>query len=144
MAPSDPKKQVPAKEEAPAIEPAPAPEQGEDQGSVLLTSYDLYLFNEGKHNRLYHKLGAHLTEIDGYPGTYFAVWAPDAERLSVVGDFNGWNSDSNPMTPRGDSGVWECFVRGLGKGSIYKYHLRSRFHMSVSYTHLTLPTKRIV
>ncbi|HEY4901804.1 MAG TPA: hypothetical protein VIH91_13405, partial [Terriglobales bacterium] len=129
MAPSDPKKQVPAKEEAPAIEPAPVPEQGEDQGSVLLTSYDLHLFNEGKHNRLYQKLGAHLTEIDGYPGTYFAVWAPDAERLSVVGDFNGWNSDSNPMTPRGDSGVWECFIRGLGKGSIYKYHLRSRFHM---------------
>jgi 1,4-alpha-glucan branching enzyme len=125
MAPSDPIQKVPVKEEQSAIEPAPA----EDQGSVLLTSFDLHLFNEGKHNRLYHKLGAHLTEIDGYPGTYFAVWAPDAERLSVVGDFNGWNSDSNPMTPRGDSGVWECFIRGLGKGSIYKYHLRSRFHM---------------
>ena len=129
MAPSDPKEIAPATEEAAAIEQAPAQEQGEDQGSVLLTSFDLHLFNEGKHNRLYQKLGAHLAEIDGYPGTYFAVWAPDAERMSVVGDFNGWNSDSNPMTPRGSSGVWECFVRGLGKGSIYKYHLRSRFHM---------------
>src|SRR5450755_243970 len=133
MAPSDPKPPAPAKEKAAAIPPPPAQVQGEvhveDQGSVLLTSFDLHLFNEGKHNRLYQKLGAHLTEIDGHQGTYFAVWAPDAERLSVVGDFNGWNSDSNPMTPRGDSGVWECFIRGLGKGSIYKYHLRSRFHM---------------
>ena len=125
MAPSDPKQQVPAKEEAPAIETAPS----EEQGSVLLTSFDLHLFNEGKHNRLYQKLGAHMVVMDGKPGTYFAVWAPDAERISVVGDFNGWNPDSHPMTPRGDSGVWECFVRDLGKGAIYKYHIRSRFHM---------------
>ena len=106
-----------------------APTASGEQASTLLTSFDLHLFNEGKHNRLYEKLGAHLTEIDGKQGTYFAVWAPDAERISVVGDFNGWNPDSHPMTPRGSSGVWEAFVPGLGKGSIYKYHIRSRFHM---------------
>ena len=99
------------------------------EGSTLLTDVDLHLFNEGSHNRLYQKLGAHLVTVDGKPGTYFAVWAPDAERISVVGDFNGWNPDSNPMNPREHSGIWECFVAGLGKGSIYKYHLRSRFHM---------------
>jgi 1,4-alpha-glucan branching enzyme len=95
----------------------------------MLTSFDLHLFNEGGHNRLYQKMGAHITVVDGFPGTYFAVWAPDAERISVVGDFNGWNPDSHPMTPRDGSGVWECFVRDLGKGAIYKYHIRSRFHM---------------
>jgi 1,4-alpha-glucan branching enzyme len=99
------------------------------EGSTLLTDVDLHLFNEGSHNRLYQKMGAHLVTLDGQPGTYFSVWAPDAERISVVGDFNGWNPDSNPMTPRGGSGIWECFVRDLGKGSIYKYHIRSRFHM---------------
>ena len=99
------------------------------EGSTLLTDVDLHLFNEGSHNRLYHKLGAHLVTHNGQSGTYFAVWAPDAERISVVGDFNGWNPDSTPMNPRGHSGIWECFVAGLGKGSIYKYHLRSRFHM---------------
>ena len=99
------------------------------EGSTLLTDVDLHLFNEGSHNRLYQKLGAHIVTMDGQPGTYFAVWAPDAERISVVGDFNGWNPDSYPMTPRGSSGIWECFVRDLGKGQIYKYHIRSRFHM---------------
>ena len=100
-----------------------------EQESKLLTSFDLHLFNEGKHNRLFEKFGAHLTELEGKPGTYFAVWAPDAERISVVGDFNGWNPDSHPMNPRGSSGVWEAFLPGLGKGSVYKYHIRSRYHM---------------
>ena len=99
------------------------------RASTLLTTFDLHLFNEGKHNRLFEKFGAHLTELDGKQGTYFAVWAPDAERISVVGDFNGWNPDSHPMTPRGNSGVWEAFLPGLGKGTVYKYHIRSRYHM---------------
>src|SRR6516162_7354681 len=107
MASTDPKQSNPTVESSSTPEPGPT----EGQSSTLLTSFDLYLFNEGKHNRLYHKLGAHLTTIDGHVGTYFAVWAPDAERISVVGDFNGWNSDSHPMTPHGSSGVWECFVR---------------------------------
>jgi 1,4-alpha-glucan branching enzyme len=107
-----------------------SPEQVKD--STQLTSYDLHLFNEGKHNRLFEKFGAHLVEVDGKRGTYFAVWAPDAERISVVGDFNGWNSDSHPMNPRGDSGVWEAFLPGVGKGTVYKYHIRSRYHMYVA------------
>ncbi|MFI5117466.1 MAG: 1,4-alpha-glucan branching protein GlgB [Terriglobales bacterium] len=106
-----------------------APTASGEQASTLLTSFDLHLFNEGKHNRLFEKFGAHLTELDGKPGAYFAVWAPDAERISVVGDFNGWSADSHPMTPRGSSGVWEAFLPGLGKGTVYKYHIRSRYHM---------------
>ncbi len=106
-----------------------APTASGEHASTLLTSFDLHLFNEGKHNRLFEKFGAHLTELDGKQGTYFAVWAPDAERISIVGDFNGWNPDSHPMTPRGNSGVWEAFLPGLGKGTVYKYHIRSRYHM---------------
>jgi 1,4-alpha-glucan branching enzyme len=106
-----------------------APTASGEHASTLLTSFDLHLFNEGKHNRLFEKFGAHPTELDSKPGTYFAVWAPDAERISVVGDFNGWNADSHPMTPRGSSGVWEAFLPGIGKGTVYKYHIRSRYHM---------------
>ncbi len=101
----------------------------QEKDSTLLTSYDLHLFNEGNHNRLYEKFGAHLTEVEGKRGTYFAVWAPDAERISVVGDFNAWNADSTPMNPRESSGVWEAFVPDLGKGAVYKYYIRSRYHM---------------
>jgi len=101
----------------------------QEKGSTLLTSYDLHLFNEGNHNRLFEKFGAHLTELDGRQGTYFAVWAPNAERISVVGDFNRWNPDSHPMNPRESSGVWEAFIPDLAKGAVYKYHLRSRYHM---------------
>jgi len=99
---------------------------GEESG--LISSYDLHLFNEGNHTRLYEKFGAHLTEMDGKQGTYFAVWAPDAMRISVVGDFNRWNPDATPMNPKGSSGVWDCFVAGLDKGAIYKYFIRSRYH----------------
>jgi len=83
----------------------------------LLTQQDLYLFNEGTHYRLYHKLGAHPMTAGGVAGTYFAVWAPDAEQVSVIGDFNGWNKDIHSLRPRGDSGIWEGFVPGVGKGS---------------------------
>jgi len=99
------------------------------QEKTLLTPFDLHLFNEGKHVRLFEKFGAHLTELDGRPGTYFAVWAPNAERISVVGDFNRWNPDSHPMNPRESSGVWEAFIPELGRGTVYKYHIRSRYHM---------------
>ena len=75
-----------------------------DQESGLISSYDLHLFNEGKHTRLYEKFGAHITEIQGQKGTYFAVWAPDAMRISIVGDFNAWNPDVTPMNPKGSSG----------------------------------------
>ncbi len=106
-----------------------APSASQEQSSNLLTPFDLHLFNEGKHNRLFEKFGAHVIELDGRRGTHFAVWAPNAERISVVGDFNKWNSDSHPMNPQASSGVWEAFIPDLGHGAVYKYHIRSRYHM---------------
>src|SRR6266403_1113951 len=91
----------------------------------LLTDQDLHLFNEGTHYRIYDKLGAHLTTVAGTPGTYFGVWAPNAASVSVVGDFNGWDTQSHPLQARGSSGIWEGFVPGLGKGGLYKYHIVS-------------------
>ncbi|MBZ5587155.1 MAG: 1,4-alpha-glucan branching protein GlgB [Acidobacteriia bacterium] len=93
-----------------------------------LSDDDLFLFNEGSHFALWEKLGAHPATVDGQGGTCFAVWAPDAEGVSVSGDFNGWNEDRHPLAPRGGSGIWEGFIAGIGKGALYKYHVRSRFH----------------
>jgi alpha-1,4-glucan:alpha-1,4-glucan 6-glycosyltransferase/4-alpha-glucanotransferase len=93
----------------------------------LLSDDDLHLFNEGTHSRLYRKLGAHLSEDPEYPGTYFAVWAPSAQRVSVVGEFNGWDGEADPLTPRGRSGIWEGFLPGVGKGAAYKYEIHSRY-----------------
>ena len=94
---------------------------------TFLGEQDLFLFNEGTHFRLYEKLGAHLLTVDGVEGTYFAVWAPDAAHVSVMGEFNGWEKTSHPLSPQGQSGIWERFFPGIGKGTIYKYHLVSRF-----------------
>jgi 1,4-alpha-glucan branching enzyme len=94
---------------------------------TLLSDHDIYLFNEGSHFRLYEKLGAHTARINNVEGTYFAVWAPDAERVSVLGNFNKWNDSSHLLSPRGSSGIWEGFFPGIGKGELYKYHVRSRF-----------------
>jgi 1,4-alpha-glucan branching enzyme len=93
----------------------------------LLTEDDLYLFNEGSHLRLYQKLGAHPVTVEGQEGTYFAVWAPDARQVSVIGDFNGWDNASHPLSPRGQSGIWEGFIPGVSQGAIYKYHIESRY-----------------
>src|SRR3712207_2152775 len=90
----------------------------------LLTDQDLYLFNEGTHARLYNRLGAHVMTERG--GTYFAVWAPNAEALSVVGAFNDWNPDAHRLAPRAGSGIWEGFVPGIGHGAVYKFRVRSR------------------
>ncbi len=76
----------------------------------LLTDDDLHYFNEGTHYRLYQKLGAHLLQLEGVEGTYFAVWAPNAERVCVIGDFNHWDKNSHPLQARGQSGVWEGFI----------------------------------
>ncbi len=93
----------------------------------LLTDQDIYLFKEGNHFQLYHKLGSHLTSVNGVQGVYFAVWAPNAERVSVIGDFNRWNKESYTLTMRDDnSGIWEGFIEGIGSGAAYKYHIISR------------------
>ncbi|HTT67862.1 MAG TPA: 1,4-alpha-glucan branching protein GlgB [Gemmatimonadales bacterium] len=91
-----------------------------------ITDDDLYLFNEGSHYHLYHKLGCHLTTLNGIAGATFAVWAPNANYVSVIGDFNGWNRATNKLAPRGPSGIWEGFVGGVRKGHTYKFHIGSR------------------
>ena len=93
--------------------------------SVVLTDFDKYLFSEGTHERTYEKLGAHLTELDGKAGTHFAVWAPNAKQVSVVGNFNGWQPDSHIMHPS-DSGIWTLFIPDLGEYTVYKYHVISQ------------------
>jgi 1,4-alpha-glucan branching enzyme len=94
----------------------------------VLTDHDIYLFREGTHVRAYEKLGAHpISAAEGTPGTHFAVWAPNAAAVSVVGDFNGWNPASHRLEPRLDSsGIWSGFVAGVRHGSLYKYHIVSR------------------
>ena len=91
---------------------------------TLITEYDVYLFKEGTHTRLYEKLGSHIAEFDGVQGVHFAVWAPNAEYVSVIGDFNGWNKFSHPMKKRqDDSGIWFGFIPEIKKGSLYKYYV---------------------
>lgn len=92
----------------------------------LLTDDDLHWFNEGTHARLYEKLGAHPHAIGGRHGTTFAVWAPNAAFVSVIGDWNHWNPEAHPMRSRSSSGIWETFVEGVGQGALYKFHIRSR------------------
>jgi 1,4-alpha-glucan branching enzyme len=92
-----------------------------------LTDFDVHLFKEGNHFRLYNKLGAHIQTVDGKEGTSFAVWAPNAEKVSVIGDFNGWDRRANPLNVRWDgSGIWEAFVPGVGQGALYKYYVVSK------------------
>jgi 1,4-alpha-glucan branching enzyme len=92
----------------------------------LLTQQDLYLFNEGSHLQLYDKLGAQVRTVHGTVGVNFAVWAPAAGYVSVIGDFNGWNKTSHPLQPRDQSGIWEAFVPNVQPGTHYKYHIVSR------------------
>jgi 1,4-alpha-glucan branching enzyme len=96
-------------------------------GPTLLTEADIYLFKQGNHFNLYDKLGAHLLTVDGRDGAHFAVWAPNASRVSVIGDFNGWDPARHPLAARWDgSGIWEGFIPGLAKGALYKYSVTSR------------------
>jgi 1,4-alpha-glucan branching enzyme len=95
-------------------------------GVSLFTEFDISLFRSGKHFKLYEKLGAHIITHEGVQGTYFAVWAPNAERVSLIGSFNYWNRQSHPMYPRWDgSGIWEAFVPNIGQGELYKYFIQS-------------------
>jgi 1,4-alpha-glucan branching enzyme len=93
----------------------------------FITDYDLHLIGEGKHYRAYEKLGAHLHSVGGTGGVHFAVQAPNAERVSVIGDFNGWDPEAHPLHLRGDSGIWECFVPDVGPGALYKYRIHSHY-----------------
>jgi 1,4-alpha-glucan branching enzyme len=93
----------------------------------LLTDHDIYLFKQGHHYRLYNKLGSHLHQHQDENGVLFAVWAPNAKSVSVIGDFNGWDLHASPLRPRTDSsGIWEGFVAGIGNGTVYKYYLESQ------------------
>ncbi len=98
------------------------------ESTIFLTDYDLYLWMEGTHHRAWEKMGAHLAEWQGELGTRFAVWAPNARRVSVVGDFNGWDEGANPLWHRGDSGIWEGFIPGVKQGDLYKYAIESQYN----------------
>src|SRR5215471_19983862 len=97
-----------------------------DRGHGWLSAQDLYLFNEGSHLRLWEKLGAHPHRQDGVDGVFFAVWAPNAERVSAIGDWNGWDPAAHPLRAVGTSGIWAGFVPGLGRGARYKYRIEAR------------------
>ncbi|MEW5913582.1 MAG: 1,4-alpha-glucan branching protein GlgB [Thermodesulfobacteriota bacterium] len=92
----------------------------------LLSEDDLYLFNQGSHLQLYDRLGAHPMEANGVAGTHFAVWAPNAHAVFVMGDFNGWDQHDTPLRARGSSGIWEGFRPGASPGQRYKYHIESK------------------
>jgi 1,4-alpha-glucan branching enzyme len=94
----------------------------------IITEYDVYLFAQGKHTRIYDKLGAHLMRVGGVAGVHFGVWAPNAERVSVVGDFNEWDGRRHPMRRLGPTGVWEIFIPGIDEGERYKFEIRSNQH----------------
>lgn len=98
-------------------------------GVSLLTEHDIYLFRQGKHFRLHEKLGAHRINVQGVDGVHFAVWAPNAKGVSVIGDFNGWNGSAHPLRMRDDgSGIWEGFVGAIGAGTCYKYSITSHYN----------------
>lgn len=92
----------------------------------VLSDFDLYLIGEGSHYKKYEKLGAHVMEVGGIKGVHFAVWAPNAKRVSVVGDFNNWDGRRHQMRVLGSSGIWELFIPGLNEGEIYKFEIKSQ------------------
>ncbi len=95
----------------------------------IFSDDDLYLFGQGKEYRIYEKMGAHVRNINGMMGTSFAAWAPNALAVSVIGDFNDWRRDANPMHVRHhELGVWECFVPGVQIGAQYKFAIYSRIN----------------
>jgi len=91
----------------------------------MITDYDLHLLGEGRHWQSYRKLGAHPVAREGVAGVHFAVWAPNASRVSVVGDFNDWDGHRTPLARLGAAGIWAGFVPGLGVGTIYKYRVEA-------------------
>jgi 1,4-alpha-glucan branching enzyme len=97
----------------------------------LLGELDMHLYCEGTHYEIYRKLGAHLMEVNGHAGVLFSVWAPNAQRVSVVGDFNGWDGRLHPMRKRVEAGIWEIFIPGVGEQAHYKFELRNCFGQTV-------------
>lgn len=95
-------------------------------GTGFITEVDRYLFNNGRHYEIFEKMGAHPKKYKGKNGMYFAVWAPHAEQIGVVGDFNSWDPEANAMTPLADSGIWEAFVPGIAAGELYKYAITTK------------------
>lgn len=95
-------------------------------GTGFITEVDRYLFNNGRHYEIYEKMGAHPKKYKGKNGMYFAVWAPHAEQIGVVGDFNSWDPEANPMKPLADSGIWEAFVPDITAGELYKYAITTK------------------
>lgn len=99
------------------------------EDSPFLSDYDIFLFRQGNHYRLYQKMGSHPTVVSGTRGTWFSVWAPNAREVSVIGDFNGWDPSRHPLLERPDeSGIWEGFIDGAHAGCRYKYHIVSRYN----------------
>ncbi len=94
--------------------------------SPFITDFDLHLFNEGTHHKIFEKLGAHPITLDGKSGTHFAVWAPSAVSVSVICNYNYWNGSSHPMKPVENSGVWALFIPDIGPGEMYKYEIRTK------------------
>lgn len=95
-------------------------------GTGFITEVDRYLFNNGRHYEIFEKMGAHPKKYKGKNGMYFAVWAPHAEQIGVVGDFNSWDPEANAMKPLADSGIWEAFVPGIAAGELYKYAITTK------------------
>ncbi len=94
----------------------------------MISDFDIHLWNESKHYKAYQKLGAHLCTQDGQEGTHFAVWAPNAKSVHVIGDFNGWDNLANPLSMSEETGIWLGFVPGVKQGDNYKYYVRSQYH----------------
>src|SRR5689334_22567021 len=100
-----------------------SPESLLTRPATTFTSEDVYLFNEGRHLRLWDKLGAHATATKEGRGTTFGVWAPNARQVSVIGEFNDWNPTDHLLRPVQSSGIWEGFIPNIGVGETYKYHI---------------------
>ncbi|HOV13680.1 MAG TPA: 1,4-alpha-glucan branching protein GlgB, partial [Spirochaetota bacterium] len=94
--------------------------------TTVLTDFDMHLFGEGNHYRIYEKLGSHVMEVEGKKGVLFNVWAPNAKRVSVIGNFNHWDGRKHPMRSRGASGIWELFIPDLVEGEIYKFEVKTQ------------------